>query len=353
MVAAKTLPEILFVEPNQRVYVSQDSTCHEQATSETWGLDRVDQRDPVPTTTSGTYKYSTGDDGQGVDVYILDTGIYVDHTEFQGRAVWGFTAADITDGDVDGNGHGTHVAGTVGSQTYGVAKNTILTAVKVLNNDGAGSTAGIVEALDWILGDHAAKEAIRGEKPKAVLSLSLGMNGTSATMEDALSNVIMQGLSVVVAAGNSYMDACDYSPARVPAAITVGASDYLDKAAYFTNWGTCLDVFAPGVYVLSTYISSPTSLAYGSGTSMAAPHVTGVVARYLSTHSTAPTPSSVRDWLVNQATSGALAFNGTDEMSSPNKLLYVECYYGDDGNMIKANTVSIALLLITYVALHG
>ncbi len=229
----------------------------------TWGLDRIDQTS-LPLNTN--YEYAST--GLGVTAYVIDTGIQLDHPDFSPAAIKGF---DVFGGTgVDCNGHGTHVAATIGGTTYGVAKDVALVAVRVLDCAGSGTTSGVIAGLDWVATNKVAN---------SVANMSLG-GGASTALDTAVTNLINAGVTVVVAAGNSNKDACRTSPARVPAAITVAASDQNDVFASFSNWGSCVDIIAPGVAITSAWINS--AIRTISGTSMAAPHVAGAVARNLS-----------------------------------------------------------------------
>ncbi len=256
-----------------------------------WGLDRLDQA-ALPL--NGTYAYAN--DGSGVTVYIVDSGINLTHTEFTGRVVAGYDAIrTASTGAVDCNGHGTHVAGTVGGTVYGVAKQVSLVAVRVLDCAGSGSGSGVVAGLDWVLAQKQASPS----RPM-VVNMSLG-GGAFAALDSAIARLSRAGVTVVVAAGNSAVDACTSSPARAVTAITVGATMSDDGFAGFSNWGTCVDVNAPGVAIPSAYVGSNTALATLSGTSMASPHVAGVAALYLAANPLA-TPAQVADALSANAT---------------------------------------------------
>jgi subtilisin family serine protease len=258
-----------------------------------WGLDRIDQRN-LPL--SGTFTYTNT--GAGVTAYILDTGIRITHQEFGGRASDGFDAVDGSLPAGDCNGHGTHVAGTVGGSTYGVAKGVTLVAVRVLGCDGSAPTSTVIAGVDWVTGDHTA-----GERAVANMSLSGGAN---SAMDNAVANSIADGVAYAVAAGNGSglfgrpTNACTRSPARLAQAMTISATGQNDAKASFANYGSCVDWFAPGVNIPSAWNSSDTATNTISGTSMATPHTAGVAAQYLQTNGA--TPQQVRNALYNLST---------------------------------------------------
>ena len=281
LAALRVDPTVLIVEKDQQMSI--DATQG----GATWGIDRVDQR-TLPL--SGSYTYTAT--GAGVSAYIIDTGIRRTHTEFGGRAVHGFDAILGLTSD-DCNGHGTHVAGTVGGSTYGVAKGVRLVAVRVLACDGTGLTSWVIAGVDWVTGNHAAGRP-------AVANMSIG-GGASPALDTAVRNSIADGISYAVAAGNESENACTGSPAAVAEAMTVGASDQQDRRASFSDFGSCVDWFAPGVDITSAWWLSDTSTNTISGTSMASPHTAGVAALYLQGQPSA-SPASVRAALFANTT---------------------------------------------------
>ncbi|HEU0013953.1 MAG TPA: S8 family peptidase [Longimicrobium sp.] len=293
--ALQNHPSVKWIEQDQIVTVSTTQT------GATWGLDRIDQRD-LPL--NSTYNYTPT--GAGVRAYIIDTGINTGHSNFGGRASIAWDG--IGDGNNDCNGHGTHVAGTVGSTTYGVAKGVTLIGVRVFGCGNTGSNSTIVAGINWV--------AANAVKP-AVANMSLG-GPASSTTDAAVNGLINAGVIAVVAAGNENQNACNVSPARVAGAITVGSTTSTDARSSFSNYGSCVDVFAPGSNILSTWIGSTSATNTISGTSMASPHVAGVAALYLQGNTSA-TQSVVSSAITTTATAGKVTSAGT---GSPNLLLY-------------------------------
>jgi subtilisin family serine protease len=277
-------------------------------TGATWGLDRIDQHS-LPLST--TFGYTNT--GLGVTAYVIDTGIRVDHSEFGGRASSGFDAVDGGAAD-DCNGHGTHVAGTIGGGTYGVAKGVSLVAVRVLDCGGSGTWSGVIAGLDWVTANHATP---------AVANMSLG-GGRNASVDDAVRSMIASGVATAIAAGNGNLagvaqDACRYSPARVAEAMTIGATDKTDRKASWSNYGKCVDWFAPGVGITSAWSTSSTATTTISGTSMATPHTAGVAALYLQSNPAA-SAQTVHDALYTNTTKGIV----TSSKTANNHLLFTD-----------------------------
>ena len=290
-------PRVAYVEEDGIMSISATQT------NATWGLDRVDQRD-LPL--NQTYNYDTT--ASGVHAYVIDTGLLGTHSQFTNRVGNGYGAISDGRGTTDCNGHGTHVAGTVGGSTYGVAKGVTIHPVRVLGCDGSGSFSGIIDGMDWVASNHT--------KP-AVANMSLG-GGATQSVDDAVNRLHNAGVTVVVAAGNNNASACNYSPARAANAITVGSTTNTDARSSFSNFGSCLDIYGPGSNILSAWHTSSTATNTISGTSMASPHVAGVAAIYLANNPNA-TPTQVRNAIVNNATSNKVTDAGS---GSPNKLVY-------------------------------
>jgi len=289
-------PRVAYIEADQVVTIGATQN------NATWGLDRIDQAN-LPLDSSYTYDY----DGTGVNAYVIDTGVRITHNQFGNRGYSGYTAINDGNGSTDCNGHGTHVAGTIGSSTYGVAKDARIYAVRVLGCNGSGSNSGVIGGVDWVASNHI--------KP-AVANMSLG-GGASTALDNAVNSVVSQGVTMVVAAGNDNSNACSYSPARAGSAITVGSTTSSDSRSSFSNYGSCLDIYAPGSSITSTWSTSNSATNTISGTSMASPHVAGVAALYLDEFPNA-TPSQVEAAIEN----AAIANKVTDARSgSPNLLL--------------------------------
>ena len=291
-------PAVAAVEQNQTVRVA-DTT----QSSAPWGLDRIDQTS-LPLSTTYTYPDTAGG---GVTAYVIDTGVRITHSQISGRASYGYDAVDGDTTASDGNGHGTHVATTIAGSTYGVAKKAKIVAVRVLDNSGSGTTAGVIAGIDWVTANHSGP---------SVANLSLG-GGASTTLDTAVRNSIASGVTYAVAAGNSSANASSYSPARVTEAITVGATTSTDARASYSNYGSVLDIFAPGSSITAGWYTSDTATNTISGTSMATPHVAGAAAVYLAGHTSA-TPAQVATALTGGATTGKVTSPGT---GSPNRLL--------------------------------
>lgn len=289
-------PQVALIEPDGIATISDTQT------GATWGLDRVDQR-ALPLDT--TYSYPTSA-GTGVQVHVIDTGVLPNHVDFGSRVVSGYSA--YSGGTTDCNGHGTHVAGTAAGSQWGLAKKATIVAVRVLDCNGSGSLSGVVAGMDWVAGNHT--------KP-AVANLSLG-SGASSTVDAAVDRLVNAGVTVVVAAGNSNADACTASPARAASAITVGSTTSTDARSSFSNFGTCVDIFAPGSSIKSAWHTTTTATNTISGTSMASPHVAGAAALALGQNATL-TPAQVTNQLITAATTGIVTLAGT---GSPNRLLY-------------------------------
>lgn len=288
-------------------YVEEDgvATINPTQSGATWGIDRSDQRD-LPL--NGTYTYNTT--AAGVHAYIVDTGVLTGHTQFTGRMGNGFRAIpDDGRGTSDCNGHGTHVAGTVGGTTWGIAKGVTIHPVRVFGCGNSGAWSEIIAGIDWVTANRVLP---------AVANMSLG-GGANASVDTAVNNLINSGVTVVVAAGNGYgADACGYSPARVANALTIGSTDSNDARSSFSNVGTCLDMFAPGGGITSAGIANTSASAVLSGTSMASPHVAGAAALHLANNPSA-TPAQVATALINASTPNKVTNAGT---GSPNRLLY-------------------------------
>lgn len=284
-------PRVAFVEEDSEITLSTTQA------NATWGLDRIDQLNrPLST----TYTYNST--GTGVKAYVIDTGIRGTHQDLAGRVLAGVNTVDGTPSTEDCNGHGTHVSGTIGGTTFGVAKNVTLVAVRVFGCGNSTTTAAIIAGVDWVTGNHQAGQA-------AVANMSLG-GGANTSLDTAVRNMIADGVSAAIAAGNGNalglpVNSCNQSPARVAEGITVGASDINDAKASFSNYGTCVDLHAPGVSIMSSWATSDTATNTISGTSMASPHVAGVAALLLQLNPAA-SPALVQQAIKDLSTKGVV-----------------------------------------------
>lgn len=308
--------QVKFVEEDQTVSLSD---CQSQS-GEDWGTARINTRNYNSSKTY-TYDYTTGASGAGVNAYVIDTGIYCENNDFvnkkTGTCTFGYSSVTNAIGQVDetdGNGHGTHCAGTIAGQTWGAAKEANLIAVKVLSDRGSGSTSGVIDGINFVAGQPVAT----GGK-KCIANLSLG-GGFSQIQNDAIAAASNSGVTMVVAAGNDNSDACAYSPASEPLAITVAASDINNDRASYSNYGTCVDIFGPGSSITSAWIGSPSATNTISGTSMASPQVCGTGAKFLSADNSL-TVTSLTAKILNDASAGEIA----DVMGSPNLMAYGYC----------------------------
>lgn len=317
-------PEVFVYEANQVMKASApvgwggnhttrtfaaECNLQEQAT---WGLVRTAESSLY---IDGLYPWSGNFSGAGVFVYVVDTGIYLEHADFERRAIWGFDAVDDPSPETDLNGHGTHCAGTVMSKTYGIAKHAAAVAVRVLNAEGSGTTAGVISGVQFVSRDAAGK--------RAVASMSLG-GDKATTLNNAVKAAVAKGVPFIVAAGNDAKDACGVSPASEPTAITVMCSDSEDVFCYFSNYGTCTDIIAPGMGITSTWINGPYSDNTISGTSMSTPHVAGVAARILSGDHSIKTAEQVRAALAKYAGTDYIRKIPT-QAATVNSLLHFPC----------------------------
>ncbi|KAG1048253.1 hypothetical protein G6F43_009345 [Rhizopus delemar] len=299
--AIRQSKDVEYVEKDFLVYAS------ELQRNAPWGLARVSHKKHLTPKTFDKYIHNPLG-GQGVRVYVIDTGINIDHVDFEGRAIWGHTVPK-NDFDEDGNGHGSHCAGTIAGKTYGIAKKAKPVAVKVLGSDGSGTMSDVIKGVDWVTAEHIKAKALAQKNRKkykgAVANMSLG-GGRSLSLDRFVNGAVRAGIVFSVAAGNDNEDACNSSPAAAELAITVGASTKEDKRASFSNYGKCVDVFAPGLNILSTWIGSRYATNIISGTSMAAPHVAGLAAYFLSLTEGSATAKKIKDMILKTATKNVL-----------------------------------------------
>ncbi|OQE17012.1 hypothetical protein PENSTE_c022G04922 [Penicillium steckii] len=315
-------PDVDYIEKDSEVHHFESPSVEKNAP---WGLARISHRDSLSFGTFNKYLYAE-DGGEGVDAYVIDTGTNTEHVDFEGRANWGKTIPE-GDADEDGNGHGTHCSGTIAGKKYGVAKKANIYAVKVLRSNGSGTMSDVVKGVEWAAEAHI-KKAKAGKKgfKGSVANMSLG-GGSSRTLDLAVNAAVDAGIHFAVAAGNDNADACNYSPAAAEKAVTVGASTLADERAYFSNYGKCTDIFGPGLNILSTWIGSKYAVNTISGTSMASPHIAGLLAYYVSLQPSDDsafavekiTPKKLKEALISVATSGALSDIPSD---TPNLLAW-------------------------------
>ncbi|KAJ5620756.1 Subtilisin-like serine protease [Penicillium lagena] len=319
-------PDVDYIEKDSEVWINEEPALEKNAP---WGLARISHRDSLSFGTFNKYLYAE-DGGEGVDAYVIDTGTNTEHVDFNGRAHWGKTIPE-NDEDADGNGHGTHCSGTIAGKKYGVAKKAHVYAVKVLRSNGSGSMSDVVKGVEWAADAHVKKaKAAKEGKAKgfkgSVANMSLG-GGSSRTLDLAVNAAVEAGMHFAVAAGNDNADACNYSPAAAENAVTVGASTLGDERAYFSNFGKCTDIFAPGLNILSTWIGSKYAVNTISGTSMASPHIAGLLAYYVSLQPSQDsayavdeiTPKKLKEALITVATVDALSDIPSD---TPNLLAW-------------------------------
>ncbi|PRT56464.1 Cerevisin [Wickerhamiella sorbophila] len=319
--AIRESPIVKHIEQDSIVRVSEASVEN----GAPWGLARVSHRKALSLGTFNKYLYDA-EGGEGVTAYVVDTGIYIDHEDFEGRATWGKTIP-VGDVDKDAHGHGSHCAGTMVGKKFGVAKKANVVAVKVLGSDGSGTMSDVIGGVEYVVASHKKEQASNSKHKGSTANMSLG-GGKSPSLELAVSAAVNQGVHFAVAAGNENQDACNVSPAGASEPVTVGATDLSDDRAYFSNWGKCVDIFAPGVNVLSVGTTDPTSTAIMSGTSMASPHIAGLLSYFLSLQpdsdseyatSEAITPRQLKQNLISFGTPGVISDLDSD---SPNVLAY-------------------------------
>lgn len=313
----QTNPLIKYIEKDTKVKINEYDIQKEAP----WGIARLSKKEDF---SNSNYEFDN-DGGEGVTAYVIDTGIKVNHEEFEGRAVWGESVA-FPKLQIDGNGHGTHCAGIIGSKTYGVAKKVELVAVSVMNLLGSGVTSDIIKGIEFVVNDHKLKvSSLKKGFKGSVINMSLG-GSSQDSLDLAINAATNAGIHVAVAAGNDNQDACNYSPAKASGPITVGASNIDDLMASFSNWGGCVDIFAPGEDITSTYIFGDTAVM--SGTSMASPHIAGLLAYFLSLQPDINSefstgllePSDLKEKVIKFGTKGII--QNIQDASTPNVLAY-------------------------------
>jgi len=318
---ANSFLQVAYVEMDSIVHALEDPVTEKSAP---WGLARISHQKRLNFGNFNKYIHQANG-GEGVDVYIIDTGTNIKHVDFEGRAKWGKTIP-AGDADADGNGHGTHCSGTVGGKKYGVAKKANIFAVKVLRSNGSGTMSDVVKGVEWAAEAHIKKAAEKDPNFKgSAANMSLG-GGKSPSLDMAVNAAVEIGINFAVAAGNDNADACNYSPAAAEKAVTVGASTLGDQRAYFSNYGKCTDIFAPGLNIESTWIGSPYAINTISGTSMASPHVAGLLAYFLSLQPKADSgyftelkPAQLKKNMIAIGSQGVLSDIPSD---TPNLLIY-------------------------------
>lgn len=312
------------IEPNSMItYDYWDDNCEIQYSVPSWGLSRVNKQEVE--NVDGTYYYQ-GSSGEGTVVYTIDTGILITHIEFEDRAYWGTNVIDDNDGD--GDGHGTHVTGTSIGVNTGLAKKATAVAVKILNDDGVGTILSAVQGIEWVVADHQEREA-NGEN-RSVANLSFG-GAYSSTLNEAVDGAVLAGILFSVAAGNEDDDSCEYSPSSAEEDICVAATESNDQRAYYSNWGECVDIYAPGSSILSSWGGGDYEYAILSGTSMAAPHVSGVLA-VLWTENPTASAAEIKWTLLELATEGVV-LDAKEDQGTPNMMLWADYECTEIGNL--------------------
>ncbi|KAF2092168.1 subtilisin-like protein [Saccharata proteae CBS 121410] len=315
-----------------------------------WGLERISQTKTITNTAAVsslayTYTYSDTSLGSGVDIYIVDTGIRTTHEQFDDRATMGYS---YYTSNTDDYGHGTHVSGTSAGNTVGVASEANLIGVKVLDSSGSGTSSGLISGIDYVVSQHESRSSA-SDFVGSVVSMSLGFSGRSTAVETALLSMSSSGIHAAVAAGNDDDDACDYTPGSLGGTnsdiVSVGAMTIADEVAYFSNSGSCVDLYAPGYTVYSSYYNSDTSYAWASGTSMATPHVSGLIAYLLAGDSSLNTPAAMKAYLTSTAISGYLVAGSADLVSGGELIIANNGETGTNATYVMATKQSLGDLV--------